>query len=203
MTHMFTIVRKIHLYSGLVILTFLMMYFISGYVLIHRPWFGGQSGKPQPITRSESLAGYTGPRTPEALAAYIVDRFDLPGRLSLPPPEKQPKDAIRFTVFRPGTTHEVRIPHDDADTIQIRTTRENLAGLFVHLHRIHGYGPGGWAFNAYVLFDDLASASCILFALSGVYLWWMTAQRKIWGVLCLTASCTYGIGMILYLLHAR
>jgi hypothetical protein len=200
---MFTIIRKIHLYSGLVILAFLMMYFVSGYVLIHRDWFGGQSGKPEPTTRTESLAGYTGPRTPEALAAYVVDRFGLAGRLAIPPPQRQPKDAIRFTVFRPGTTREVRIPHDDGETIEIRTVRENLAGLFVHLHRIHGYGAGGWAYNAYVLFNDLASASCILFALTGVYLWWMTAKRKIWGVLCLAASCAYGSGMILYLLHAR
>ena len=61
-------------------------------------------------------------------------------------------------IFRPGTIHEVRIPHD-LDTLTIRSTRENLAGLFVHLHRIHGYQSGGWLFNAYVLFNDLASFS--------------------------------------------
>ena len=199
---MYNVIRKVHLYSGLVILVFLMMYFVSGYVLIHRPWFGGQSGKPDPMARTESLAGYTGERNADALAHYVVQRFALHGRLNVPPPDKQPKDAIRFSVFRPGTIHEIRIPHDDPDTITIRTTRENLAGLLVHLHRIHGYG-GGWLFDAYVLFNDLASASCILFALTGVYLWWKTATRKIWGVLCLTASCVYGGGMVLYLLYAR
>jgi hypothetical protein len=28
-------------------------------------------------------------------------------------------------------------------------------------------------------------------------------QWVLWGVLCLTASCAYGAGMVLYLLHAR
>ena len=198
---MYNAIRKVHLYSGLIILVFLMMYFLSGYVLIHRPWFGGQSRKPDPVTRIESIAGYTGARTADALADHVMERFNLHGRLNVPPPQRQPKDAIRFTVFRPGTTHEITVPHD-GDAVTIRTTRENLAGLFVHLHRIHGYG-GGWMFDSYVLFNDLASASCILFALSGVYLWWKTATRKIWGILCLAASCVYGGGMILYLLYAR
>ena len=199
---MYNAIRKIHLYTGLVVLVFLMMYFVSGYVLIHRPWFGGEEGKPDPATRTESLAAYNGARTPEVLAAYVAERFGLHGQLNVPPPERQPKDAIRFNVFRPGTIHEVRIPHD-GEVVNIRTTRENLAGLFVHLHRIHGYGAGGWPFNAYVFFNDLASFSCILFALSGVYLWWKTAKRRIWGVLCLAASCAYGLSVILYLLQAR
>lgn len=119
---MYHVIRKIHLYAGLVVMVFLMMYFVSGYVMIHRPWFGGRES---------------------ATAATLVK-----------------------------------------------------------LHRIHGYG-GGFVRNAFIVFNDLAAASCILFALSGVYLWWKTAKRKIWGVFCLAASCAYGISMVLYLMFAR
>ena len=198
---MYNVIRKIHLYSGLVILVFLMMYFVSGYVMIHRPWFGGQSGKPPADVRTETLAGYTGPREPEALAAYVVERFQLRGRANVPPPARQPQKSVRFNVVRPGTIQQVDVPHD-GDAVVITTTRENLAGVLVQLHRVHGYG-GGLLWNAFVLFNDLASASCILFALSGVYLWWKTAKRKIWGVLCLSASCAYTLGTILYLMYAR
>ncbi len=203
---MYHVIRKIHLYSGLVILVFLMMYFVSGYVMIHRPWFGGQSGKPPPGVRTESLAGYTGEREPEALAAYVVERFQLRGRVNVPPAARQPQKSIRFNVVRPGTIQQVDIPRGEGggggDAVTITTTRENLAGVLVQLHRVHGYG-GGWVWNAFVLFNDLASFSCILFALSGVYLWWKTAKRKIWGVLCLGASGAYTIGTILYLMYAR
>ena len=119
---MYVTIRKIHLYTGLVILAFLMMYLASGYVLIHREWFG----------------------LPDSTAAKA----------------------------------------------------------FVKLHRLHGYG-GGFVRNAYILFNDLASFACILFALTGIYLWWKTAKQKIWGFLCLGASCLYAIVMILYLMHAR
>jgi hypothetical protein len=198
---MYNVIRKIHLYSGLVILVFLMMYFVSGYVMIHRPWFGGQSGKPLADVRTESLAGYTGPREPEQLAAYVVERFQLRGRANVPPPARQPQKSIRFNVVRPGTIQQVDIPRD-GDALTITTTRENVAGVLVQLHRVHGYG-GGLIWNTFVFFNDLASASCILFALSGVYLWWKTAKRKIWGVACLAASCAYTAGTILYLMYAR
>ena len=45
---MYDAIRKIHLYCGLIVLLMLMMYFFSGYVMIHRAWFGGQEGKPPP-----------------------------------------------------------------------------------------------------------------------------------------------------------
>jgi hypothetical protein len=196
---MYNAIRKIHLYTGLIVLVFLMMYFVSGYVLIHRNWFGGQRNKPDPTTVTQSLADYTGPRQPRPLADYVADRFALRGRINVPP--VQPNHAIRFNIFRPGAVHQVEIPHD-GDTVTITTLRENLAGILVHLHRIHGYG-GGWFWNAFVLFNDLASFSCILFAVSGVYLWWKTAKQKLWGFLCLGASCAYGVGMILYLMCAR
>jgi hypothetical protein len=119
---MYNTIRKIHLYAGLIILLFLMMYFVTGYVIIHRPFFGGQESA---VTKA-----------------------------------------------------------------------------LVKLHRLHHYG-GGFARNAYIVFNDLASFSCILFALSGVYLWWKTARQKIWGILCLAVSCGYAITMITYLMYAR
>src|SRR5688572_17263589 len=185
---MYDVVRKIHLYAGLVVLVFLMMYFASGYVLIHREWFGGQRGKPDPATATASIAGLAS-REPHAIAEHL----NLHGRVTVPP--KQPSDAVRFNVFRPGTTLQVEVPHA-GDAARVTTVRENLAGVIVHLHRIHGYG-GGPIWNTFVLFNDLASFSCILFALTGVYLWWKTAKRKALGFACLFASCAYTITMIL------
>jgi len=190
---MYTAIRKVHLYAGLVIVVFLMMYFVTGYVLIHRPWFGGQ-GQPTREVRSESLAGDPTPRTPEALSS----RLRLRGRINAPP---QDKPGLHFNVARPGVLQQVDLPAN-SDTATITTTHQNAAGVLAQLHRVHGYG-GGFAWNAFVLFNDLAAVSCVLFALSGVYLWWKIAKRKIWGVLCLSASCAYGVGMILYLMCAR
>jgi hypothetical protein len=176
-----------------VVFVFLIMYFVTGYVLVHRPWFGGQ-GQPAREVRTESLAGDPTPRTPEGLS----HRFSLQGRTAVPP---QDKPGLHFNVARPGLLQQVDLP-PGSDIVTITTTRQNLTGMLVQLHRVHGYG-GGPLWNAFVFFNDLAAISCILFALSGVYLWWKTSKRKIWGILCLSASCAYGAGMVLFLMYAR
>ena len=190
---MYTAIRKLHLYVGLVIFVFLMMYFVTGYVLIHRPWFGGQTQTAREV-RTEALAGDPTPRTPEGLSS----RLRLRGRITVPP---QDKPGLHFNVARPGVLQQVDLG-PNSDDVTVTTTRQNVVGTLVQLHRIHGYG-GGPLWNSFVLFNDLAAVSCILFAFSGVYLWWKTAKRKIWGVLCLAASCAYGAGMVLYLMYAR
>ena len=50
---MYDLIRKIHLYCGLIILIFLMMYFVSGYMMIHRPWF--VTPPPPPTTQTANL----------------------------------------------------------------------------------------------------------------------------------------------------
>jgi hypothetical protein len=196
---MYTVLRRIHLFAGLIIFAFLMMYFITGYIIVHPDWFGRNAAKPEPTTQSASLAGYTGKREPRELAAHVAAQQQLRGRIRVP--REQPDDAVRFSVMRPGTTHEINIP-DDADTFTIKTSKENLAGTLIQMHRIHGYGHG-WLFNLWVFFNDLASLSCILFALTGVYLWWKSTKNHLPGILCLTASCTYALAVILYLMYAR
>jgi hypothetical protein len=189
---MYDTIRKLHLYTGLVVMAFLMMYFASGYVIVHRPWFGGEAARPAATVRSESLAGYAGDRSPHAIAR----QFGLSGRVAA---AQDAKGVVRFNVVRPGTIRQIEIRGDD---VTITTRPENAAGVLAQLHRVHGYG-GGWAWNSVAVFSDLSGVACIGFALSGVYLWWKTAKRKIWGVLCLAISIAYGGGMVLYLMYAR
>jgi hypothetical protein len=194
---MYNLLRKIHLYAGLTILCFLMMYFLTGYIIIHGTWFG--KAPPTAATRTETLANLPSPLTPESLAAHIKSTYNLNGRTRIP--KEQPDDAIRFSIARPGTTEQFDLPNN-SNTLTIKTTRENLAGTLVQMHRIHGYAHGA-LFNIWVFLNDLASFSCILFALTGVYLWWKSVKQKLWGILALTASTSYTIAILLYLLYAR
>ena len=68
-------------------------------------------------------------------------------------------------------------------------------------HKVAGYDEHP-VFDVYAFFCDLTGASMILFALSGVYLWWKTTRDHLWGILCLIASCTYAAGMMLYFAYA-
>ena len=64
---MYTIIRKIHQYTGLMLLAFVAMYFVTGYVIVHHDWFGE---KPAVKTeRTETLGAGLPLATDEAAAA--------------------------------------------------------------------------------------------------------------------------------------
>jgi hypothetical protein len=46
---------------------------------------------------------------------------------------------------------------------------------------------------------DLASAAMLLFALSGVYLWWKITPNRLPGMLCLGAGIGFTTAIVLHL----
>jgi hypothetical protein len=192
---MYNAVRKIHLYSGLIILAFLMMYFVSGYMMAHRPWFLTASRPPMTQTATLQSADAL---PADQLAAEVKAQLGLVGRIQFP--QKQPADLTRFWVNRPGTMVRVEVPARERQ-IHVTTQRVGLVGTLIMLHKVNGYDDQ-WLFDAYALFCDLAGLSMILFALSGVYLWWKRAKNRTWGILCLAASCAYAAAVLLHLAYA-
>ena len=192
---MYHVIRKIHLYCGLVILAFLMMYFVSGFIMTHRPWF--VIARAAPTTRTVALES-SGDRSKEQLAADVQRQLGLAGRIQFP--LQQPVDVTRFWLNHPGTEMRVDVSMRHK-LIHLTTQREPWVGVLIMLHKVSSYDAHP-VFDAVALFSDLAGTSLIVFALTGVYLWWKTTRRRLWGILCLSASCAYAIGMMLYFAYA-
>ncbi len=193
---MYHLVRKVHLFSSVIILAFLGMYFISGYIMVHRPWFANVS--PPPTTRKAALQGVAELST-EPLAAAAQEQLRLPGLIQFP--QKQPPGMTRFWVNHPGTMVRVDIP-DGSSEVLVTTQRTGWVGVLIMLHKVRGYG-GSFLFDAVALFSDIAGVSMILFAFTGVYLWWKRVRNHRWGLLCLAVSGAYVLGMMSYFSFAR
>ena len=196
---MYHLIRKIHLYCGLIILIFLMMYFVSGYMMVHRPWF---VTPPPPVTTYTAPLLSSREQPPEKLAAEIKAQLKLAGRIQFPggQPTNQPPDMTRFWITRPGAMVRVDVPAREQQ-VYVITQRVNWVGTLIILHKVRGY-DGEVLFDLVACFGDLAGLSMILFAISGVYLWWTRVRNHRWGIVCLTASCAYAAGMMLYLAYA-
>ena len=193
---MYNAFRRIHLYTGLVILVFLMMYFASGYIMAHRPWFVPPS--PAPSAQTVPLdAGTAG--TPPQLAVYVKNKLALPGRIQFP--QKQPAGETLFWAVRPGSMIRVDVLSRN-HLVRLTTQRVGLRGTLIMLHKIAGYDDQP-LFDVYAFFSDLAGLSMILFAFTGVYLWWKQVKNHALGIAFLGASCAYAIGMMIYFAYAR
>ena len=194
---MYTLYRKIHLYCGLIILMYVMMFYVSGYMMTHRPWFLGRPGPT--TTRISVLEPGLLRLSNELLAANLQKQLGLAGAIQFP--LSQPSNLIRFYVIRPGTTMRVDVSTQDKQ-VRVITQRYGWVGTLIVLHKVEGYHARP-LFDASAFFGDLAGLSMILFAISGVILWWKRAKNHFWGSVCLIASCGYAIGMMLYFAYAR
>jgi hypothetical protein len=192
---MYDLIRKVHLYSCLVIVMFLMMYFVSGYMMTHGTWFHS-SNRSEPVQTAELES--SADRPAEQVAADVKKQLHLVGRIQFP--ATQPTGMTRFWINHPGTMTRVDVSTSDK-VIRIATVHTGLIGVLVMLHKVAGYDDQ-LQYNLCALFSDLSGVSMIVFALSGVYLWWMRTRNHLWGILCLIASCGYGGGIILYLMYA-
>ncbi len=191
----YTLLRKIHLYSGLILMTFVVMYFVTGYVMVHHDWF--PHAEPVATTRTEPLE-FAAVEDPKAYSLYLQQTFDLRGKRQ--EPRRGDDGSWRFRYFRPGTFHEAVVAAD-GKSVTITSRDETAHATMVGYHRLHGYG-GGWLYDVWAVLYDLASLSMILFAISGIYLWYRLTRRKLVGWIFLGVSYGYAGMTILYLMYA-
>jgi hypothetical protein len=192
---MYETIRKIHLYTGLSLLAFVAMYFVTGYVIIHEGWLPAGS-----LSRSSYRAPLSkgGEKPPEAYAVDLQEQFGLRGKRL--PPQRLQDGRWRFRYVRPGVSYEA-VVSAAGDSVQVTRSDEPLRRVLIGFHRLHGYG-GGWLYDLWAFMYDLASAAMILFALSGIYMWYKLTRKRLLGWVILGLSFSYAAATLLYLVHA-
>lgn len=188
--------KKIHLYSGLSLAVFVVMYFISGFVMIEHNMFPGKD--PEKSTRVEQV------RIPTALdvdetGQWIANRFSLNGQPQVP--QKLDDGRVRYRFGRPGANLSALLDADKR-SVELESNRLGFHGTMVGYHRIHGY-RGNPVWLLWGLMYDLASAGCILFALSGVWVWATARERDKVSWVMLAVGVGFTLSMILYLMLTK
>ena len=183
------LIRRIHLGSAFVLLGFILMYFVTGYVLTHGKWFG--DAKEQVSRRTEPFPTDLSASPDEAgFAIQLRERLGLRGKPSKV--EHRADGTWRVSYSHPGSIAEVTIPADRSP-LSLVEKRQGWQRILVGLHRLHGYGGGG-LYTLWAVLVDVSAVSMIVFAFTGLMLWYrLTRDRRLgWGILSagfvLTAS---------------
>ena len=192
---MYDLIRRIHLYAAFIVLSFLVMYFVTGYPMIHQNFM--QREDPQKESRSYAL-DYQGDFDPAAYSLQLQGQFDLRGHRGKP--RRHNNGNWEFKYNRPGNWHKA-VVYAEGDSVLITSHNGNLRDIFIGFHRLHKYG-GGALYDMWMVFYDLASLSLVVFAVTGVYMWYKLTRKRLLGWLILGASCIYAGAMVLYLIYA-
>lgn len=187
---MYSIIRKLHLYSSFFLAAFILMYFVTGFIMIFEPDF--KRGNIQEVRISEAISGVQ--MHPDSLIHWLRKEYDIHGQYAV---RMEAQQAV-VNFWHPGTVTEVKIPYP-VDSVFITTKKGNIYTTLHQFHRLHGY-QGGLNYYVWAFVYDLSASSMIVFALSGLYLWYKTERNRIAGWIVLSASTLLTAMTIIYLM---
>jgi hypothetical protein len=184
--------RKIHGYSGLMLLLFVVMYFVTGLPIVHPGLL--PASEPRVTTDRVGLS-LEGEPTADELSRHVQEVTAFRGRAVSTVRDDDGRWQLAYE--RPGTSLRVEVGPDLA-TASVREEDRGLRGRVVELHRLHGF-HGGIAFGLWGLLYDLVSVSMIVFALSGIYLWYRRTRDRRLGWVMLAVSWGFALFTTVYL----
>jgi hypothetical protein len=202
---MFTAIRRVHLYAGVVLLMFVGMYFVTGFIIINQQWFPLTRGTQGPIVKKSIPAKPADLSTadPSAAGAFVKKSLGLTGANRPAKPPTQGGKPWVFNYVRPGTTVQATVattqPYSQVE-VSLRETKANSAwDTANNFHHFRGYAFG-WQYDAWAVVYDAVSVAMILFALSGIYLWWKLSKVHWPGVVILATTTAFTVATLWYLI---
>ena len=192
MTNWNLLFRRTHLYLGLLLIPWMLVYALSTFTFSH----------------AESFRAY---RAPDPQWFVLWDR-DYP--LAGPAPAAEDLPALQaatekiladqnlrgaYNVRRQGARLSISLPHFrhprrltyDLGTKKLRAEEKSFAWIEVlaRLHERTGYRSGDFLNNLWAALVDLFCVTTLVWIATGLYLWWKLAATRRWGWLALGGGC--------------
>jgi len=185
---MLTVIRNIHLYTAFVIASFLLMYFLTGAVMITGSIFPRNYK-----TLSEKFAIKNNQTEMETLGE-ICKQYNIYGNQS----KSADLNGRNYSYYRPGYRAEISFMESE-NFVLIKIDEGTFASVMNDFHRLRGY-EGTWTHVIWSLLYDLCCIALFIFAFTGVYLWWKMETKKLMGVIFLLTSTAITAFTIWYII---
>ena len=198
--------RDLHLYTGLFISPFLLLFAISVFFLNHAKVTPGQWADVATVQGIEVPAGVNWAQGLEGIAAArtILQQVGVDGEIGSARLVRQTGHVV-IQVSKPGW--EAGIDVDvNAHTATLSTRPTSLWETLAYLHKMPGPHNveirGNWApTRIWRFFADTTVYLVLFITITGIYLWWaLRAERRI-GLIMLSLGLLTFVGCIHALLH--
>jgi hypothetical protein len=193
------LMRWSHLYTGLFLVPWMVVYALSAFFLNHAGWFT-ETLKIAPewqMMREEQFAADASfPQNPAEQVEALLARVELTG------PHKLQGDgrANPMTIYRfCGTGHYRVTWHRLTGRLVVEKQHPfSFYSLVNTLHFQHGYTQPYLAHLAWAIVVDAVTLSTVIWVFSGIYLW-ARRPRRLLGAVCLAAGTLLFVGLALLL----
>ncbi len=191
--------RASHLYTGMFLVPWMMVYAVSAFCLNHSGWFLEKSQPAQKWENDREIdfaPDASFPSEAEGQAVAVLAALDLEGPYRI----MGVPDANQLTLLRFCATGHYRVTwqRPRGRVVVDRLKPATFYALVNNLHFVMGNGQSSWITSVWALVVDAVTVSTVLWVVSGVYIWARRPRKRLAGGLCLGAGCAlFGVLVVL------
>lgn len=194
----YPLVRSLHLYIGLFISPFVLIFCISVLVFNHASLFSRLAPvQSLPATRSK-LDGIPRDTTDLLTAKAIIAKLGISGEIDF---ISTTQDRIAFPVIKPGLRTKIEVD-TRTDSVTITPQQEGSLGAMTYLHAMPGPHNAKLRGNSLFLIIWKLLADGVVYLLlfltaTGIFLWWCLKRERQWGLIALVMGGLVFSGLLL------
>jgi hypothetical protein len=183
------VMRVTHLYTGLFLVPWMMVYAISAFCLNHYTWFDALKLTPKWATVREAryTPDATFPKAPQEQAIVLLRHLDLEGPHNI----MGAPNANQLSLWRSCAAGNYRITWQRQNS-RLLVEQQQPASFYSfvnNLHFIRGYPHPYLATQVWAVVVDITAISTIIWVISGIWLWARKPRERRLGGLCLASGC--------------
>ena len=177
--------RRTHLYLGLFLIPWLLMYGVSSFIVIHQSWFRSEQEPAwEPLfeksySRPVNSQGVNNEPDLRAAAQEILKDCNLEGAFWANKPNPDTLHINRFSFW-----DSIRLTYSIKDQ-KLKAERQRMRPnqAVVRMHFRGGYGQPTFLDKFWGLLVDVACIGIILWVASGLIMWWRLPKLRAWGAI--------------------
>ena len=179
----------------MVVFAYLLLYFITAFILIRHNWFPHGEGKITKQTLPFEIA--SGTTDFKALTKTLKNHLDISGREDEP---FQRKDSCWiYNIYRPGVNYHIVLNKKMQNIVVTTTENFTVARVSSRLHLMRHY-KGGIKYYLWAFFYDMAAVAMLLFGLTGILIWFKMSKTYKSGMYYLLFGTALSIAVLVYLM---
>jgi len=194
------LVRRTHFLVALFLTPWMTMYALSTLVMHHRELLTGQKRRVSPDFMIIREGPYNVPRgdgsPPDTVAEQILADLGIAGAHSV----RNDAEAGILTIERPRPIGSYRATFDaKANQLRLEKQRFGLAFFLEMLHRRRGFDAEYLANDLWALIVDGVIVAIMLWAATGIWMWFEMSRTRRLGTACLFCGSTLFAVLLLLL----
>lgn len=187
------IIKKIHIYVGLLNLTILFVFGLTGVIFMVK-MAGGPPPKLVPTVRYESLTVPATLKTDGEIAAYVRRELGVPMLYMNTRRDADNNLQIAYGTHTGGQRVTIL---KDQNRARAEVTRRGVVAFIDMIHATAQTDAADWRVRLWGYYVEFSIWSLLAMTVSGVYLWLSSRPRYLWAQVALWSSC--GIFVVLWI----